>query len=216
MFADWPLGSTWEQTELALLAGGSLAETPAARIVMRAALSKLDDCRAKCPGVGGDVDAMNLRAMLERHEFHPSTLAQAADRLRSLSESLDIDAREEVIALSEIAGRGVKQQTSALIEKIARMTPYSDGTPESDGIAPDGEDAMRVLNHLITSARAVTAHGEDFSSRVVYHLSQLIDAAGQVEKHWESGDLADSVRNLMGERDDASALLERMEKGGAL
>lgn len=41
---------------------------------------------------------------------------------------------------------------AALVEKIARMSIYGDGP---DDIAPDGEDAMRVLNHLIASARTM-------------------------------------------------------------
>lgn len=70
---------------------------------MIAALVKLDDCRAKCPGIGGDIDAANLRAMI--HEGicdDMTTIAQASRILRSLSKSLNIDAVRECDALDAL------------------------------------------------------------------------------------------------------------------
>jgi hypothetical protein len=208
MYADWPLGMTWEQTELALVRGGLAPEArkfaPVAddRNPIAALLSTLSTWRE----AGGDA-------------IHLSTLAQDWPDETATLEDLIILATEAQKDGWQFAP--LQTESNALIEKIARMTPYSDGTPQSDGIAPDGEDAMRVLNHLIASARALVSGAKanvrpDFSSRAIYHLTQLVEAAGKVEKNWQAGDLAAAVRNLMGERDDAAALLERIEKGGAL
>lgn len=72
------------------------------RTIIKAALARLDECRAKCPGVGGDVDAMNLRHLGDRIAFddeHARPLMQAARTLENLSQSLEIDASDEVDAL---------------------------------------------------------------------------------------------------------------------
>lgn len=73
-----------------------------ATLAMSAALVKLDDCRRKCPGIGGDVDAMNLRHLLERGEVQHMVMTQAASRLESLSQSLEIDASAEVAELRAV------------------------------------------------------------------------------------------------------------------
>lgn len=73
-----------------------------ARVVMRALLNKTDECREKCPGIGGDVDAMNLRAMLDRGEFDVSAVRQAHRGLLALAGSLDIEAGDECGAVDEL------------------------------------------------------------------------------------------------------------------
>lgn len=73
-----------------------------ARCVMKSALIRMNEVREKCPGVGGDIDAMNLGHMIQNGPIQ-GALNQAADRLESLSRTLKIDAEMEVAALREIA-----------------------------------------------------------------------------------------------------------------
>lgn len=67
--------------------------------IMRAALVKLNECRAKCPGIGGDVDAMNLRTMIGRNEWSRSTTDQAAKCLDWMGHDLGIETADEAAAL---------------------------------------------------------------------------------------------------------------------
>lgn len=76
-------------------------ETAIAYCVMKAALEKLDECRSACPGVGGDIDASNLRNMMKLG-LDKSAGMQAMRTLRSLSNSLGIEAEAEVIALETV------------------------------------------------------------------------------------------------------------------
>lgn len=67
-------------------------------------LEQLNTVRRKCPGIGGDVDAANVRWMMEHREWHESTVAQAMKTLRSLGGALGTatdaaDAVEERAAL---------------------------------------------------------------------------------------------------------------------
>lgn len=73
-----------------------------AHCVMKAALLRLSECIAKCPGIGGECDAMNLRHMINSGPI-PSALLQSADALLNLSVALDINAEMEIAALREIA-----------------------------------------------------------------------------------------------------------------
>lgn len=99
-------------------------KTPTPRnAILRAALAKLNECRIKCPGVGGDVDAMNLRAMIRRNEWQRSTTDQAAMRLESLAKSLDVEAADEVAAL--------------------RLLPLFEA-------APDMREALRLMGRALT------------------------------------------------------------------
>jgi len=52
-------------------------------------LQRLNDVRHACPGIGGDIDASNVRFMLEYNEWHQTTVRQAADTLRRLGASLE-------------------------------------------------------------------------------------------------------------------------------
>lgn len=77
---------------------------PAAVLVIyKAALTMLNACRQKCPGAGGDVDAMNLRHLITAKIIDLSASTQAARTLENLSHALEIDAESEVCALLEIA-----------------------------------------------------------------------------------------------------------------
>lgn len=70
--------------------------------ILRSGLAKLDECRAKCPGVGGDVDAMNLRFLLKQGAITGDdrrVIEKAAHTLASLSHALNIDAAAEVRAM---------------------------------------------------------------------------------------------------------------------
>lgn len=69
-----------------------------ARVVYAAVLSKLDECRRKCPGIGGDIDAANLRHMIEKGITDDRAFNQAVDTLERLSRSLDVDATHAIVA----------------------------------------------------------------------------------------------------------------------
>lgn len=71
--------------------------------VYSAALVKLDACRNACPGAGGDIDAMNLRSMVESFSVDPSAARQAAKTLDGLSRALDINALVEIAALRSVS-----------------------------------------------------------------------------------------------------------------
>jgi hypothetical protein len=70
--------------------------------VYKAALTKINECRSKCPGVGGDIAASNLRYLIENRLIKKTTAIQAADTLESLSRGLEIDASDEIDALRQI------------------------------------------------------------------------------------------------------------------
>lgn len=81
------------------------ADTPATALsvcVYVAALKKLDACRNACPGIGGDVDAANLRWLLEHDQRSATSEQQAARTLESLSSGLEIRAGREVEALRSL------------------------------------------------------------------------------------------------------------------
>lgn len=89
------------------------------------------------------------------------------------------------------------------LDLITLALPYVEDA-ESDPAYKKG-----IVAILTKRMRAmIEAPQMDFTSRALYHLSQLIKAAGHVERTWAAGDLAGAVRNLTSERDDAEALLE--------
>lgn len=127
--------------------------------IVRAALAKLNECRAKCPGIGGDVDAMNLRAMIERGEWQRSTTDQAAHTLEHLSKSLDVKAIDEVAALRllplfeaapemrdtlksciRICDYNAKQQTLAAVSLACGVLDKTDNRFDSP-LVTDGTDS---------------------------------------------------------------------------
>lgn len=69
--------------------------------VMKCALEKLNECRMKCNGIGGDVDASNLRFMIENGP-ESKGLEQAVKCLRWISEAVKIDASLEIAAMESV------------------------------------------------------------------------------------------------------------------
>lgn len=91
-----------------------------ARIIYRAGIVKLNECRNKCPGIGGDIDCANLRWLERNNVLDVKAAKQAAGTLESLARSLDIGAGEEVWALrhiGEAAGaEGLLEALKALVD----------------------------------------------------------------------------------------------------
>lgn len=92
--------------------------------VYRAALLKLDECRDAIPGIGGDIDAANLRALIRRGETCRSTSDQAANTLEYLSRAITehghaIDAESEVLALRSVT----MMDAAPKLYSALKMTP---------------------------------------------------------------------------------------------
>lgn len=77
--------------------------TTVAIVIFKAALLKLDECREKCPRVGGDIDASNLRWMIKNREVSESAALQAAGILESLARGLNVEASDEIDALRQVS-----------------------------------------------------------------------------------------------------------------
>lgn len=77
--------------------------------VLHLLLLRLNDCRKAVPGIGGDIDASNVRWMIERAEWHSGTVAQATDALTRLSGQINnhlgrelVKAKDALEALAQI------------------------------------------------------------------------------------------------------------------
>lgn len=57
--------------------------------VLHLLATRLDECRNACPGIGGDVDAMNLRFLIQTKDWAESAVRQAADTLERLAKSIN-------------------------------------------------------------------------------------------------------------------------------
>lgn len=201
MYADWPLGLTWEQTELALVRGAlepearKFAPVVDDRNPVAALLSTLSTWRE----AGGET-------------IHLSTLAQEWPDETTTLEDLIILATEAQKDGWQFAP--LQTESNALIEKIARMSTYGDGNGNGD-IAPDGEDAMRVLNHLITSARALVS-GAKANIRPADAVSH--DDAYSIAMNAVSiaAELEDGVRGLMDDVAETAANLFEVETADEL
>lgn len=140
--------------------GGAPKQAPdsrLARVVMRALLNKTDDCRAKCPGIGGDVDAMNLRAMLERGEFDAGAVRQAQRGLLALASSLDIEAGDECGAVDELLNPPKPERITLCeaIDAFPILRDYREGM-QTDGTRAWIEDAQKFC--MNASRRGSGAH----------------------------------------------------------
>lgn len=98
-----------------------------ARIIMRAALSKFGECICTCPGLGGEVDSMNLRAMIDS-EHEASPIRQATQRLESMAESLSIDASDEVLALATLGRESESLSLEEAIDSFPVLIGFREGT----------------------------------------------------------------------------------------
>lgn len=57
--------------------------------VLHMLLARLNTCRTVCPGIGGDIDASNIRWLIEHKEWDGGTVAQAVKTLVSLATGLN-------------------------------------------------------------------------------------------------------------------------------
>lgn len=92
--------------------------TPLQLLVIRALEAKLNECRRKCPGVGGDIDASNMLWLRQNGQWVVSTVSQAASRLAILSKTLEVDASWVFAALDALIGEAAvkKDLVDALAE----------------------------------------------------------------------------------------------------
>lgn len=74
-----------------------------ALVAVKAALLKINEVRHKCPGIGGDVDAANLRYCIKENLLDVPALNQAL-RMESTAESLGIECANEFAALRFVLG----------------------------------------------------------------------------------------------------------------
>lgn len=83
-------------------------------------VERLDDCRTKCPGIGGDIDASNVRYMVQTREWIPSGVSQALACIKRLSESLDVPAADAIEAIESVAGHTrLADENAALRSSLA-------------------------------------------------------------------------------------------------
>lgn len=115
--------------------------------ICRAALARLNECRAKCPGIGGDIDASNLQWMIGKGEFHDSTMAQAAKTLEHLSTVLGIDAAGEVHLLRN--AYPLSNSQSPVLSVLNRALGFVEGFEDDETQAPFVPALLRDLRSAI-------------------------------------------------------------------
>ncbi len=130
----------------------TLTQTPATPFsvcIYRAAIAKLNECRTKCPGIGGDVDVANLWWLIEHGERSGSAERQAARTLESLARGLEITAGSEVEALRALDS---VENVRAELRKLARAAIYQ--AENMSGTEPHWTPARAQLQALADTARA--------------------------------------------------------------
>ena len=71
-------------------------------LAMSALLERLNQCRAQCPGIGGDVDAMNVRFLIREKHWNRHTVWQAFNTLTALCIGLGFVCSDILALLIEI------------------------------------------------------------------------------------------------------------------
>lgn len=122
-------------------------------------LKRLNDCRTACPGIGGDIDALNVRWMREAQEWHPSTVAQAVKSLAALADGINtvkagrVDCSDALNAVQACnAHAGLVEALRLVVEQddrsgLAQMIRETDG----DGRTESDENYLGAID----SARAI-------------------------------------------------------------